>query len=73
MGTGLFVNLRRGRTFARAEIETLNDDELHDLLQRASPAQVRAYCIWLVQWIRIKQRTEAPNPVAQAPMVRRKK
>jgi hypothetical protein len=52
MGTGLFVNVKRGRTFARAEIEALDEEELRDLLQRASPAQVRAYCVWLVQWIR---------------------
>ena len=46
MGTGLSVSVKRGRTYASAEIETLTDDELHDLLRRASPAQARAYCIW---------------------------
>jgi hypothetical protein len=56
MGTGLFVNARRGRTFERAEIETLTDEELQDLLRRASPSQVRSYCTWLVHWIRAKRR-----------------
>jgi hypothetical protein len=58
VGTGLFVSVKRGRTFASAEIESLTDDELQDLLRRASPSQVRAYCTWLVQWIRMKQRSE---------------
>jgi hypothetical protein len=54
MGTGLFVGVKRGRTFAQAEIETLTDEELHDLLRRASAAQLRAYCMWLAQWIRMR-------------------
>ena len=58
MGTGLFVNAKRDRTFQRAEIETLNDEELRDLLQWASPAQIRAYCIWLVRWIRTEHQVE---------------
>jgi hypothetical protein len=63
MGTGLFVSVKRGRTFARAEIEALDDEELRDLLQRASPAQNRAYCIWLVQWIRTKQAEEGNSSI----------
>ena len=63
MGTGLFVSIKRGRTFASAEIESLTDDELQDLLRRASPSQLRAYCTWLVQWIRMKQRSEEIAPL----------
>jgi hypothetical protein len=65
MGTGLFVNVKRGRVYARAEIETLTDDELQDLLRRAPPAQVRAYCIWLAQWARMKRRSEASAPLIE--------
>jgi hypothetical protein len=67
MGTGLFVNVRRGRGFAQASIETLTDDEIHDLLQRATPTYVRAYCTVLVQWIREQQTTESRNPKLQGP------
>jgi hypothetical protein len=62
MGTGLFVNVKRGGTFQRAEIDTLNDDELRDLLERASPTQMRAYCIWLVKWIRTEHQVEEATP-----------
>ena len=62
MGTGLFVSVKRGRAFASADIETLTDEELQDLLRRASPAQARAYCIWLAQWARMKRRSEANAP-----------
>jgi hypothetical protein len=57
MGTGLFVSVKRGRTFASVEIETLTHAELQDMLRRASPSELRAHCTWLVQWIRMKQRS----------------
>ena len=66
MGTGLFVSVKRGRVYASAEIETLTDDELQDLLRRASPAQARAYCIWLAQWARMKRRSEESGPLVEA-------
>jgi len=65
MGTGLFVSVKRGRAYANAEIETLTDDELQDLLRRASPAQARAYCIWLAQWVRMKRRSEESDPLME--------
>ena len=65
MGTGLFVSVKRGRVYASAEIETLTDDELQDLLRRASPAQARAYCIWLAQWVRMKRRSEESTPLVE--------
>ena len=52
------------RVLAQASIETLTDDELHDLLQRATPTQVRAYCTLLVQWIREQQNDSEPKPKA---------
>jgi len=48
MGTGIFVNAKRGRTLQQAEMESLTDEELQDLLRRAKPAQasrlVRCAC-----------------------------
>jgi hypothetical protein len=65
MGTGLFVSVKRGRAYASAEIEALTDEELQDLLRRASPAQARAYCIWLAQWARMKRRSEETAPLVE--------
>ena len=73
MGTHLFVNVKRGRSFARAEIETLNDDELHDLLQRASPTQLRAFLMLIVQWIRAQQQSENARALEERPKAKAKK
>ena len=65
MGTALFVSVKRGHVYASAEIETLTDEELQDLLRRASPAQARAYCIWLAQSVRMKRRSEETAPLVE--------
>jgi hypothetical protein len=44
MGTGLFVSVKRGSAFATAEIESVSEEELQDVLRRASPSQMRTYC-----------------------------
>jgi len=43
MGTGIKVSAKRGGTVRELDIEQLTDEELHDLLKRATPSQVRAY------------------------------
>ena len=63
MGTGLFVNVKRGGTFASAEIESLTSDELQDLLRRATPRQLCAWCALLVEWVKIRQRSEDAAPL----------
>ena len=65
MSTGLFVSVKRGRTFVRAEIESLSDEELQDLLRRATPLQMKAYIVWLVEWVQMKQRSEDAAPLVR--------
>ena len=52
MGTGIKVTVKRGSVSRQLNIEELTDDELHDLLKRSTPTQVRAYAFLLAPWIR---------------------
>jgi len=52
MGTGIKVTVKRGGASRELDIEQLTDDELHDLLKRSTPTQVRAYAFLLATWIR---------------------
>jgi hypothetical protein len=52
VGTGIKVTVKRGAASRQLEIEQLTDDELHDLLKRSTPTQVRAYAFLLATWIR---------------------
>jgi hypothetical protein len=52
VGTGIKVTAKRGGVSRQLDIEELADDELHDLLKRSTPSQVRAYAFLLATWIR---------------------
>jgi hypothetical protein len=52
MGTGIKATVKRGEASRELDVEQLTDDELHDLLKRSTPTQVRAYAFLLATWIR---------------------
>ena len=52
MRTGINVTVIRDDIYQQVPIEDLTDDELQDLLKRATPTQLRAYCSLLVRSIR---------------------
>ena len=52
MRTDINVTVIRDDIVQQVPIEELTDDELHDLLKRATPTQLRAYCSLLVRSIR---------------------
>jgi hypothetical protein len=51
MATRLTVSVKRQGASDQVDIEELTDDELRDLLRRATPTQVRAYAFILATWI----------------------
>jgi len=63
LGTEIHVNAKRGRNSQQEDIEELTDDELHDLLQRFTPSQVRAYAFLLSQMDAREYRAPCERPV----------
>jgi hypothetical protein len=62
MGTGITVSVKRDRASRQLDIEQLTDDELHDLLKRSTPTQVRAYAFLLATWIRDSRDCQPDTP-----------
>jgi len=62
MRTDINVTVIRDDIYQQVPIEDLTDDELQDLLKRATPTQLRAYCSLLVDAIReqISRENAAP-------------
>src|SRR5215510_4126247 len=73
MGTGLKLTVKRGGTSRELDIEQLTDDELHDLLKRSTPTQVRAYAFLLATWIRDSAEPQTEGSVVKHPDERTKR
>ena len=65
MRTDINVTVIRDDIYQQVPIEDLTDDELHDLLKRATPTQVRAYCSLLVRSIREHNSREDAAPLVR--------
>jgi len=65
MGTEIKVSVNRGGASRQLDIEELTDDELHDLLKRSTPTQVRAYAFLLATWIRDCAERQAAGSVVK--------
>jgi hypothetical protein len=66
MRTDINVTVIRDDIYQQVPIEDLTADELQDLLKRATPTQLRAYCALLIRSIREHQSRE-PCAVSQRP------
>ena len=65
MRTDINVTVIRDDIVQQVPIEELTDDELHDLLKRATPTQLRAYCSLLVRSIREQISRENAAPLVK--------
>ena len=65
MRTDINVTVIRDDIVQQGPIEELTDDELHDLLKRAAPTQLRAYCSLLVRSIREQISRENAAPLVK--------
>ena len=65
MRTDITVTVIRDDVYQQVPIEELTDDELHDLLKRATPTQLRAYCSLLVRSIREQNSRENAAPLVE--------
>ena len=61
--TRIEVSVKRDGAERELDIDELTDDELHDLLKRSTPTQVRAYAFLLATFIRDKTATRASSPI----------
>jgi hypothetical protein len=65
MRTDINITVIRNDIYQQVPIEDLTDDELQDLLKRAAPTQLRAYCSLLVRVIREHISRENAAPLAR--------
>ena len=65
MRTDINVTVIRDDIYQQVPIEDLTDDELQDLLKRATPTQLRAYCSLLVRLIREHNKREDTAPLVK--------
>ena len=74
MGNDIYVTVNRAGLPEQVPIEDLTEDELRDLLKRATPTQVRAYCSLLVHWAQehINREKAAPLVLELAKDLRKK-
>ena len=65
MHTNITVTVIRDDIYQKVRIEDLTDEELDDLLKRATPTQLRAYCSLLVRSIREQISRENAAPLVK--------
>ena len=65
MRTDINVTVIRDDIYQQVPIEDLTDDELQDLLKRATPTQLRAFCSLLVRSIREHNSREDAAPLVR--------
>ena len=73
MGTGIKTTVKRGGASRELDIEQLTNDELHDLLKRSTPTQVRAYAFLLATWIRDSAERQTEESAVKHPDERTKR
>ena len=75
MRTDINVTVIRDDIYQQVPIEDLTDDELQDLLNRATPTQLRAYCSLLIRSIpdHISRENAAPLVKEVAKRIKKKR